>query len=42
MTQFLDIYKAGALMNTLQLWLPVQDLNKIKPVHIPARARRGS
>lgn len=42
MTQFLDIYKAGALMNTLQLWLPVQDLNKIKPVHISARARRGS
>lgn len=35
--------RTAALMNSQQLWLPAQDLHKIKPIDISAWAeRRGS
>jgi hypothetical protein len=35
----LEHFRADALMNTQKMYLPVQDLNKIKPVNSPSRAR---
>lgn len=34
--------RAVVVMNSLKLWLPAQDLHKIKRINIPVRMGRGS